>query len=106
MLLLALLLGCPSPPGPAPAGSRSAELAARAGDVARRAELLAARTGEIEGWMDEWRAADPTRRGEIEAEIRARAAEVQGEAEDLQRMVQAIEAGAEAYPVPEAPPSP
>lgn len=98
MLWLTLLLACPRETAPAPVGSRSGELALHAGDVARRAQVLAARTEEIEGWMDEWRGADPARREEIVAEIRVRAAEVHAEAVDLQGVVEAMEAGAQAWP--------
>ena len=99
MWWLTVFLACSRETPPAPAGSRSAELAAHAGDVGRRAQVLAARTEEIEGWMDEWREADPARRRALEQEIRVRTEEVRQEALDLQEVVQAIEAGAEAWPV-------
>ena len=67
--------------------------------MGRRAQILAARTAEIEGWMDAWREAGPDRRLEIEGEIRVRAADVHAEAVDLQGLVEAMEAGAEAWPV-------
>lgn len=96
-----LLLACtPDPPGPASPGSRSAELASRAGEVGRRAAALAGRIQEIEGDVDRWREAPPEQRAAIEASIRERALDAQIEARALQDEVLVLEAGARAWGEP------
>lgn len=96
-MLLVLLLACPEPAGPAASGSRSADLAVRAGEVGREAAGLAERTRELEGLFDELRAAPPEGKDAIRARIHARALELRAEAEALQGDVQRIEAGAQVY---------
>lgn len=96
MLLLAL--SCTPDPVPAAAESRSAELAVRAGIVGQDALRIATLAQDMEGWMDEWRAATtPEERRAIEARIAERARLVQTEAEALQGKVAGIEAGARAW---------
>lgn len=95
--MLLLLLACPDPTGPAATGSRSADLALRAGEVGRRADALAESTRNLEGLFDRLRAAPAVEQEGARSEIRARALEIQTEAHALQDEVGAIEAGARAY---------
>ncbi len=90
-MLLLLVIACYRPPGPAPAGSPAALLASQTAEAGRQAALLAAHTEEIEGWIDEWRAATPEARPEIEQRIQVKALELQAEAEALRDRVYDIE---------------
>ena len=98
-MLFALLVACAASgdPGPAPSGSRSADLAQRAAEVSRRADALAERTRDLEGMFDELRAAPEGTRGPIRDRIRARAAELQEESRALRDEVEAIEAAARVW---------
>lgn len=92
-----LLLACVREPGPAPAGTRSAELATRAADIAQRSKELAAHAQDLEGWFDELRVAPPDQQEAILAKIRERAAELKVRSEELRDDVILIEQGAEIY---------
>lgn len=96
-LLLLLLAACGAPPGAAPTGSRSADLATRAGDVSRRAEILAQHTRELEGLFDSLRAAPEEEKTALKERIHARALELREEAQALRDDVVRIEAGAQIY---------
>lgn len=96
-MLLLLALACAEPPGPATSGSRSAELATRAGEVGRKANVLAERTRDLEGLFDELRAAPPEQRDAVRARIHQRAQELFAEAEGLQGEVARIETAAQVY---------
>ncbi|MDP2308203.1 MAG: hypothetical protein Q8P18_19440 [Pseudomonadota bacterium] len=97
MLWLLALLACLAPSGPATTGSRSADLALRASEVSRRADVLAERTRTLEGLFDELRAAPPAQREETRARIQAQAEGLRVEAEALRDEVVAIEAAAEVW---------
>ena len=93
-----LLLACSPDPGSAPPGSRSAELASRAGVVAREAEAVGLRAQELEGIFDELRAAPtPEARAALIADLRARSKDVAEQARQVRDDVGAIEAGAEVF---------
>ncbi len=83
-MLLLLILACYRPTGPAPSGSPSAVLAGQTAEVGRKAAVLSQHCKEIEGWIDDWRAAPPEKRAEIEQKIQKRAGELKTEAEALQ----------------------
>lgn len=95
--MLLWLLACASETGPAPSGSRSAELALRAGEVGRRADALAERTRELEGLFDQLRATPPGEREAIRARVQEVAAELKTEAVALQDEVEGIEADARVW---------
>jgi hypothetical protein len=94
---LVLLFACATPTGPAAADSRSAVLAQRAGEVGRRADLLAAHTRDLEGLFDELRAAPPEGREAVRVRILARSHELRDEAHTLRDEVTAIEEAARVY---------
>lgn len=78
--------------------------------MAFEAREIAAQARDIEGWMDDWKAADPAARPAIEARIRERAYELQDRALAIQERVMRLEAAARVEgapepqpPVPEAP---
>lgn len=95
--MLLLLLACPDPSGPAATGSRSAELAQRAGEVSRQADTLAEATRDLEGLFDELRAAKGADREPIREKIQVRAKELQERAHALRDEVVAIEEAARVY---------
>lgn len=90
-MLLLLVIACYRPTEPAPSGSPSALLAGQTAELARRAELLATQTRDVEGWIDEWKAAPPEQRAAIEAQIQERAEKLQADAEALNLEVQDLE---------------
>jgi hypothetical protein len=92
-----LLVACADGPGPAPSGSRSAELAQRAGDVSRRAEALAEATRELEGLYDALRAAPDDEKPAIRAAIHARALVLRDHADALRDEAERIETSALIY---------
>lgn len=96
-MFLLFVLACYRPTGPAPTGSAAAVLAGQTAEVGRKSALLAEHSKSIEGWIDEWRAAPPEQRAEIERRIQARAIELGAEAEALQAEVRGIEAQAEVW---------
>jgi hypothetical protein len=97
-VLLLLALACAAPDaGPAPAGSRSADLAQRVANVGTRSEQLAARTRELEGLFDELRAATPEGREAVKARIRERAQGLADEADAIREEVVRIETSARVY---------
>ncbi|MDP2313271.1 MAG: hypothetical protein Q8P41_10225 [Pseudomonadota bacterium] len=97
MSWLLLLLACPPPAGPATTGSRSADLALRAGEVGRRADVLAERTRTLEGLFDDLRAAPPDAREPIRASIEVQAEALKVEAESIRDEVVAIEDAARVW---------
>lgn len=97
MLWLLALLACPAPSGPATTGSRSADLALRAGEVGRRADVLAERSRALEGLFDELREAPPEGQEAIRVRIQAQAEALQVEAKALQAEVMDIEGAARVW---------
>lgn len=97
LFVLAFAGGCSPAPHAAPAGSRSADLSTRTGEVARRADVLAERTRELEGLYDALRAAPEADKARIRGEIRDRADALKEEAEALRDEVTRIEEGARVY---------
>ncbi len=95
--MLLFLLACPDPAGPAASGSRSSDLALRAGEVSRRADALAESTRDLEGLFDELRAAKGAAREPVRERIQLRAREIQEEAHQLRDEVVAIEDAARVY---------
>lgn len=96
-MLLLLVLACYRATEPAPSGSPSALLAGQTAELARRAELLATQTREIEGWIDAWKAAPVDQRATIEAQIQERAQKLQADAEALNLEVQDLEEQAKVW---------
>lgn len=97
MFWLLALVACPAPSGPATTGSRSADLALRAGEVSRRADVLAERTRALEGLFDELREAPPEAREAIRVRIQEQAEALGAEAEALRGEVVAIEDAARVW---------
>jgi hypothetical protein len=95
---MVLLLACAPQPTSAAPGSRSAELASRAGMVARQAEAVGLRAQELEGIFDQLRATPALEaRAALIADLRARSEEVLEQARRVRDDVTAIEAGAEVF---------
>lgn len=90
-MLLLLVVACAPATAPAPSGSPSALLAGQSAEIARRAELLATQTKDIEGWVDDYRAAAPADRPALEARIHDRALKLQEDAAALDLEVQDLE---------------
>jgi hypothetical protein len=97
VLWLLALLACSAPPGPATTGSRSADLALRAGEVGRRADVLAERSRALEGLFDELREAPPEAREAIRVQIQTQAEALEIEAEALRTEVVDIEGAARVW---------
>jgi hypothetical protein len=92
-----LLWACVDGPGPAPSGSRSAELSQRAAEVSRRADALAEATRELEGLYDELHAAPDDQKPAIREAIHTRALRLRDQADALQTEVERIETSALVY---------
>lgn len=92
--MLLVLVACATDPGPATAGSRSAELAAEAAQIAVETRELERMSHDLDGWVDQWRLAPEAERATIEGLIQERAYDLQDRALRVQARVTRLEAAA------------